>query len=649
MNRPRVIASKWARLKAKGIATFCLAALVVFGATVCQGQTATNTDGWVVLPVDEYRTLRRAAFPMDPEPEPPPVEATLTRIDYDLRVEGEMASGEARLTIDVLKDGWARVAIPTGLMIREARLDGRSISLVGGGSEKGTGSTQLLLSHTGRSVLTLTIVTPVSAVAGTAILRLPASPSAVSRAVVTLPSQPDRGVDVRATGGLLLERSDTAGGSRWVANGRGNEPLVFAWRRKVDDQKATQALRMRGEFTQLVGLGEDGAQVTAEVRIEVLQGVAKDVRVLLPDQFAVGQVAGAMIADWDATPQGLVVSFLEPVQQTTRFTVRGELRLPRDGKIDIPLIRLPGAERESGGVAVEVLGAGEIKDQQSSGMDEAEAADLGPMISSRQSPSLVAFRLRPAEGKSTRSLSLQIARYSPQAVLAANVEEAAYNVLVTEEGKMLVSARLAVRNNQRNFLRFTLPANAVLWSVAVAGRPIRPGKAADGTLLVPLEKTRTGDEAPAFAVDIAYLDHVPVWSEKGRARVSLLAIDMPISRSSVVLHFPPQFRLNPVPGSFRAATYTPPVSSAFRTSGGGPVDNEKQQVSDKDAKEDATKQAVQRLQMAGRVSRPGRNLPIRVAFPHFGPSVFLVAELTSENQTPTIELDFQREKKRGER
>ena len=42
------------------------------------------------------------------------------------------------------------------------------------------------------------------------------------------------------------------------------------------------------------------------------------------------------------------------------------------------------AERETGGVAIEVLGAGEIKERQASGMEEAEASDLGQLISSRQ-------------------------------------------------------------------------------------------------------------------------------------------------------------------------------------------------------------------------------------------------------------------------
>jgi hypothetical protein len=38
-------------------------------------------------------------------------------------------------------------------------------------------------------------------------------------------------------------------------------------------------------------------------------------------------------------------------------------------------------------------------------------------------------------------------------------------------------------------------------------------------------------------------------------------------------------------------------------------------------------------------------LPIRVAFPAVGPSLFLVSELTAENQAPNAELSYQREKK----
>src|SRR5260370_37716992 len=102
-----------------------------------------------------------------------------------------------------------------------------------------------------------------------------------------------------------------------------------------------------------------------------------------------------MVADWDASAHELTVSFIEPVENTARFTVTGELRLPKAGKLEVPLLRLPAAERETGGDAVEVLGAGGIKDRQATGLEEAEAADLSRLISSRQSSSRIGFRMPP--------------------------------------------------------------------------------------------------------------------------------------------------------------------------------------------------------------------------------------------------------------
>ena len=71
-------------------------------------------------------------------------------------------------------------------------------------------------------------------------------------------------------------------------------------------------------------------------------------------------------------------------------------------------------------------------------------------------------------------------------------------------------------------------------------------------------------------------------------------------------------------------------------------------MAQQDPSGEATKQLVSHLHEAKRASKPARNLPLRVAFPHFGPSIFLVSELTSENQVPAVDLDFQRDKKRGE-
>ncbi|HUK91778.1 MAG TPA: hypothetical protein VLZ81_15350, partial [Blastocatellia bacterium] len=541
---------------------WCVTVMLIIAAacSVCLGQGPVASEGWVVLPVDEYRALRLAAFPAEATPAPPPVDATLTRVDYDLKVDGDLASGQAHLTVDVIKDGWVQVAIPSGLIVRSATLDGKQVSLVTHPDDQRPGS-YLLLSHTGRSVLDLDVVAPVSSVAGTDILHLPVGSSAVSRAAVTLGRL---GVDVHITGGLLLETSETASESHWVAGGSGADTLVFAWKRRLDDQRSIQPLRFRAEFAQLVGLGEETTQINADIQVNVLQGVASTVKVQLPDQLTVNQVAGATVADWEVAGRELTVVFIDPVSQMARFTVSGEIKLPRDGHVDVPLIRIPAAERETGGLAVEVLGAGEMKNQQVTGMNEAEAAELGQMIASRQSPSLIAFRLQAGDGGSARSLSVDVARYTPQAVLAANVEEARYTALMTQDGKVLVQSRFAVRNNQRSFLKINLPPNATLWSVLVAGRPLRPGHAPDGSLLLPLEKTRSGDESPAFVVEVTYIDRAESWTDKGHGKLSLLTLDLPISKSSVLLHYSPQFKLTPATGTFRLAPYQAAESSVLQ-------------------------------------------------------------------------------------
>ncbi len=641
-----------------------LLVLLFISAASSLAQTATRSTGWVVLPVEEYRTLHARAYPIERDPEPPPVEATLTRVDYDLRIDGELASGRASLTVDVLKDGWVRVPIPAGLLVREARLDGKLVALVPSAGGKAGSQLSALLSHSGRAVLLLDIAIPVASATGEESITLPSTVSGVTRASVQLPRQ---GVDVRLTGGLLSDKSESATGSKWVAYGRGNEALTFAWRRKTEDHRASQPLRMRGSLTQLLGLGEDSTCINAEVNLEVTQGAARAAKIQVPDRVTINQVLGAMVADWEVKANELSVTFLEPVEQNARFVVTGETRSPREGQIEIPLLRLLNVERETGGVAVEVLGAGEIKDLKSEGLDSADATDLGELVSNRQSPSLVAFRFRAGESKLARSLSLDVARYTPQAVLLANVSEARYQVLISSEGKTLVQARYAVRNNQRNFLKITLPPGATLWSASLAGKTVRPGQSPDGSLLLPLDKARAGEEAPEFVVEVVYLSRGGAWNDKGQFKLALPTLDLPVSRTGLLVYHPPLFKVTPEPGAFRMEPFENPISSALNApaaSGGaaggifaaaGPSPGPPPALSDTDGKDEtklkrsqvATEALLDKFRADSLAGKRAGILPIRVSFPAFGPSLYLVSELTGENLAPSAGLTYQHEKKAG--
>jgi hypothetical protein len=651
------------------LATFLFAAISAHAQeppTTSGGSATSTAPGWVVIPVEEYQHLRARAFPTERDPDPPPVEATLTRVDYDLHIVGDLASGRASLTVDVIKDGWVRVAIPAGLLVREARLDGKLVSLVPGGPGKGGNQLSAVLSHAGRALLQLDIAMPVNASAGEESISLPSTASGVTRASIQLARQD---VDVRLSGGLLAEKQNTGADSKWLAYARGGEPLTLTWKRKMEEHRQVLPLRLRGSLIELLGLGEDATSVYAEVSLEIMQGAAKEVRIQLPDKVTVNQVTGAMVADWEVKSGELAVTFLEPVEQSARFVISGETRTPREGQVEVPLLRLLGTERDSGGVAVEVLGAGEIKDQKPQGLESVDAADLGDVVASRQSPSLVAFRFRSGETKSPRALTLNVARYEQQAVMMANIEEARYQVLLSNEGKTLVQARYAVRNNQRNFLKLTLPAGATIWSASLAGRPVRPGQAPDGGLLLPLEKSRAGDEAPVFTMEVLYLVREGKWSDRGKAHLALPALDLPISRTGLVVYHSPQFHVTSEPGSFRAQPYTAPMSPAFRMAagieggvGGGINVKEKDYraeygvsgltsggpitggISVNGPLSAPTKALMDdyRAKFAG--GKEAKVLPVHVSFPAFGTSLFLVSELTAENQVPSIEFSYQREK-----
>ena len=190
-------------------------------------------DGWVVLPVDEYRALRDRALGVAPPPPAPPVDATLTRVDYELQLNGDSIAGRALLTIDVLRDGWTRVQIPAGLMVRDARLDGQPVSLV----EEGRRRTCCCRAPAVRCS-TLDI--------GRAARRPPPAPSRSrcpprrrrstrSRSCCRAAASIFRG------GGFVAERAEQPAKAAGRSFGRPNQPLTLSWKRRVDDRRADTA------------------------------------------------------------------------------------------------------------------------------------------------------------------------------------------------------------------------------------------------------------------------------------------------------------------------------------------------------------------------------------------------------------------------
>ena len=211
-------------------------------------------------------------------------------------------------------------------MVRDARIDGRPVALVE------EGAPHLLLSRAGRALVTLDLVVPLASAAGTDSIALPASAAPTTRIALVLPPS---GVDLSVAGGFVAEQAEQPAETRWTIYGLPNEKIALSWKRRVDNRRAALPLRTRARVSQFAGLTEDACQVSASVRIEIVQGSALDVVLAVPSGLVVNQVSGPTVADWQAVDGSLRVRFLDLVSSEVSFVVQGETRSARDGTIVI--------------------------------------------------------------------------------------------------------------------------------------------------------------------------------------------------------------------------------------------------------------------------------------------------------------------------
>ena len=227
-------------------------------------------------------------------------------------------------------------------------------------------------------------------------------------------------------------------------------------------------------------------------------------------------------------------------------------------------------------------------------------------------------------------------------MLVANVEEARYDALVGEDGKLLVRARYAVRNNQRSFLAVTLPPQSVLWSASLAGRPVRPGVSAGrrpaAAAAQGAHRTRRRRRSSSSCCTCSAR---AAWTEKGDAHLELPAVDLPVSRTGLTLHHSPRYDVEPQPGAFRVESDRGSVerraARSRRAAAAPPPPPRRRQRAAEARREGSSRSLMDRFQKEAGRTRQGV-IPIAIAFPAIGPSVFLAAELTPETQSPSVDI-----------
>jgi prepilin-type processing-associated H-X9-DG protein len=210
-------------------------------------------------------------------------------------------------------------------------------------------------------------------------------------------------------------------------------------------------------------------------------------------------------------------------------------------------------ERETGSVAITTAASLQLNAQPTTDtlrrVDEAELSAADRSLITR------AVVLAYQYSGDQFDLSVDVKRYAEERVLEAIADRTQITSVLTESGQMLSQASFMVKNNEKQFQRFQLPADAKLWSCYVNGQAAKPERDGDW-VLVPLPRDANRDQA--FAVDIVYAQTNGVLASLFGKPLKLDAprTDMPNTYAEWQLFVPPSLRLSSFGGSMNIAEGT---------------------------------------------------------------------------------------------
>jgi Carboxypeptidase regulatory-like domain len=274
----------------------------------------------------------------------------------------------------------------------------------------------------------------------------------------------------------------------------------------------------------------------------------------LPAGFELTTASGNTLESSEVSGNTLTLRVHDPARRSHQFLIALE-RTNRETKVDAPLLEFNGAQRETGEVLVEGLGAMEMVATESGGlrrMDVREASAITRSLS--HFPLQAAFRYN-RRATDAPKLQLEWRQFSDADVLSAVAERATVTTLTTVEGRSLTEISLRVRNHAKAFMKVDLPAGAQLLSAEIEDERVKPVLGPDGSR-VPL--LRAGlDSSEPYTVSFVYLSSGTRFGKSGAYDLGLAKLDIPVSFLTWELSLPDRLQVKQFGGNALSAKLFP--------------------------------------------------------------------------------------------
>ena len=483
----------------------------------------------VVLPWSDFKGLVEKGLAPENKPDPAPWAYTLSRATYSGRVDGESVIFTLRLRVEVIHDKtWTVVPLlPGTVALKQARLAGKDAPIWFDGSWY-----QLVTNQKGPLDLDLEFAVSTFENAGQSGFAFPLPRTAATEITVAVPAKDALDFSVAGAQQVVEE---TRGGDKIVRallpSGR---DLAVSWQKAAAEaaEGKPAVARVYAEHQALIGISEGLLHGTSLVQYSILHAGVRTLRVSLPADTTIVDVTGKGIDEWKVVEAAgrKIIDVGLTFEATGAYTLRVDYERPLPeggGEVNVPQLIVANAERVKGFIGVDArstleIAPGAVVDARPVDVRELPAAILGQT----EWPVLLGFSTR----KEGWSIPLVVRPHQDVDLLVTLIDQVAATTALTPDGRRMTRVTYALRNNRAQYLRLALPEKAELWSTFVAGKAVKPARAEDGRILVPLARSQTaGGDLASFAVELVYVEDgaAPVGRAAARFSARLPTADAP--------------------------------------------------------------------------------------------------------------------------
>ena len=521
---------------------------------------APGSPGTVTLSLSEYDRLVALATRKTKTPDGVPLPFVLSHAVFKLRLEQQTLVGTVEIDGALLETGPVKTPLTTGLTVLEAKQSGAALPLL----QEGANHSAILIGP-GPFAVSLAVAAPLTIEAGRAAFVLPV-PLATS-AILSL-EIPGNHANVHVEPGLVTTRTTANGNSLIEAALQPGKPTRIWWTtREVAAPVAQREVRFLSDIKSVVSVGDSQLRLTALCDVTVIQGEAAEFKLPLPKGFELTTASGNTLASHDDSGNVLTLRVHDPTRRNHQFLIAIE-RTNRETSVEAPLLEFTGAQRETGEVLVEGIGAMELTAKESGALRRMDLREAGAITRSLSHfPLQAAFRYN-RRGTEAPQLQLDWKQFSDADVLSAVAERATVTTLTNVEGRSLTEVTLRVRNHAQPFLKVELPAGAQLVTAEVEGEPVRPVTGTDGSR-VPLLRANL-DSSKAYNVSFVYLSSGSRFSKNGSYDMGLPRFDIPVNLLTWEVLLPDRIDVKQFGGNAFAADLFPSAAQNILIDG---VDN----------------------------------------------------------------------------